>query len=185
MALEIEIKLPIESPEAVKEGLRTMGFSPEETWTQEDTYFNSKEFDLRRQDKALRLREEVHPAGGRKMYTLNYKGPKLDAISMSRTELEMEITDPKTMEDILRGLGYDPVDIRVKKERTSFRRGSLTAALDQVEGLGTFLELERMGTDEEDREKGTEKMEQVITELGYSMADTVRTSYLTQLEQKG
>ncbi len=185
MALEIEVKLPIKEPEKVKERLRMMGFAMEQTLLQTDTYFNSTAYDLKSQDKALRLRWTSHPGEEKGKHILTYKGPKLDQISMTRTELEVEISDPKKTEAILNGLGYVPGKVQVKKERISYRKGPLLAALDTVEGLGSFLELEMLRKDEEDREEGTREMERVITELGYAMTDTVRTSYLSQLEAKG
>ena len=56
--------------------------------------------------------------------------------------------------------------------------------LDEVEGLGTFLELEIMAEDESSKASALEKIERILKELGYEMEETTRVSYLTQLLEK-
>lgn len=56
--------------------------------------------------------------------------------------------------------------------------------LDQVEGLGDYLELEIIGTGEEQRESCLEEIEAVMKEVGYEQKDTIRTSYLSLLQKK-
>lgn len=56
--------------------------------------------------------------------------------------------------------------------------------MDQVDGLGSFLELEVIASEESMRETYLREMERLLTELGLSMADTVRTSYLGMLYAK-
>ena len=60
----------------------------------------------------------------------------------------------------------------------------MTACVDRVEGLGEFLELEVVAETEEKREIYLEQMKEILNALGYSMEDTVRTSYLGLLMNK-
>ena len=60
----------------------------------------------------------------------------------------------------------------------------MTACVDRVEGLGEFLELEVVAETEEKREIYLEQMKEILNALGYSMEDTVRTSYLGLLMKK-
>ena len=59
----------------------------------------------------------------------------------------------------------------------------MTACLDQVEGLGDFLELEVIVENEEDREEALDLVLSLLGELGYEKGDIIRTSYLSMLQQ--
>ena len=50
-----------------------------------------------------------------------------------------------------------------------------------MENLGDFLELEMIASEESMREQYLHIIEKFLTELGLSMKDTVRTSYLSML----
>ena len=60
---------------------------------------------------------------------------------MSRMELETEVSDTEVLKNILIHLDFSPV-ASVIKLRKYLKCGRFTACLDQVEGLGDFLELE-------------------------------------------
>ncbi|HWQ20602.1 MAG TPA: class IV adenylate cyclase, partial [Methanotrichaceae archaeon] len=105
-----------------------------------DAYFNSPRRDFKESDEALRIR--VKDQGAR----LTYKGPKLDLQTKSRLELTVEIDDPVTMENILTALGFVKSGT-VKKVRTKYALGQAVLALDEVEGLGSFIEVEILGSD--------------------------------------
>ncbi len=103
---------------------------------------------------------------------------------MSRMELETEVQDADVMESILTHLEFFPV-VKVIKTRKYLRRDTITACLDQVDGLGDFLELEVVAGKENEREENLNKMEELLAVLEYKMSDTVRTSYLGMLQAKG
>ena len=58
----------------------------------------------------------------------------------------------------------------------------MTACVDQVTGLGDFLELEIIVEDETRREAALREIEILLGKLGYTMQDTTRTSYLSMIE---
>ena len=74
--------------------------------------------------------------------------------------------------------------IPVEKVRHYFHRGRLTACVDQVTGLGDFLELEILTESEEGRSAALTEIEEVLRQIGHSMEDTTRISYLSQLCSK-
>jgi adenylate cyclase class 2 len=65
-----------------------------------------------------------------------------------RFEAETEIGDYETMKSILDRLDFRHVGV-VEKERAVFYLEGATVCLDDVVGLGTFIELEKMGEDKE------------------------------------
>lgn len=183
MPIEIEVKIPINDFNKLFQQLQDQGFRHTKVYEEEDTYFNSIHYDLRRNDKALRIRRTVDIGTGRSWAELNCKGPKLDHISMSRKELEIPIENPDVIEEILSEIAFFPVDSRVKKRRYYFTRDRIVASLDRVKGLGDFLELEIMELGEDKREEGLTELEKVIIDIGYTMKDTVRVSYLSMLQE--
>ena len=180
---EIEIKIPIEDPERIMKSLLTRGFQKYQRVVEEDMYYNSEYHDVRKHDEALRIRKTRDLLTGKTRAQINFKGKKMDQISMSRREYETGIEDPDCMEKILGAIGFTRV-AGVKKTRNYLRREEMTACLDQVENLGDFLELEVIVRKENLREKCLVQMREILQELGLSMDNTVRTSYLSMLMDK-
>ena len=181
MALEAEIKIPVNDLETVKKRLKQEGFQETEVCREEDTYSNSPYYDMKEKDKALRIRRSRNMQTGEEWAQLNCKGAKLDQISMARKELETEIREPEIIEGILKELGFEPLSIQVIKTRRTLSNGEITAAADRVEGLGEFLELEIIAERENQREECLEKISRILRAIGYKMEQTVRTSYLSML----
>ena len=187
--IEVEIKLPLRRQEKTEETGRiaevlcSMGFRKAARFRQRDTYFDNAAREIRGGGKALRIRETEDLMKGIVTAELNFKGPRMDQVSMTRQELETEVGQAETGRRILAALGFSPVLPEVVKERTEYRREEITAALDRVEGLGDFLELEIMADEETENGKVLQKLEELLGELGYQMGDTVTRSYLSMLQQ--
>ena len=180
---EIEIKLPVKNSQEVLDILKDIGFMVKKEIREEDIYFNSDYHNIKERDEALRIRKSRDCDIGEQKVQISFKGPKIDAVSMSRMELETEVQDGETMEKILTYLGFLPV-ASVCKVRKYLTYREMTACVDRVEGLGEFLELEVVAETEEKREIYLEQMKEILNALGYSMEDTVRTSYLGLLMKK-
>lgn len=182
--IEVEIKLPVPEADAVKEKLLNLGFR-EERWIQEhDVYFDDSRNSIRTRGEALRVRETRDCRTGQVSAQMNYKGRKLDDQTMTRQELETEVGDGAVCRAILQAAGYAPAVPEVWKERRMLRKDEITACLDHVQGLGGFLELEILVKGEEEREEALKKIEATLSRLGYRICDTVRTSYLSMLQNK-
>ena len=178
---EIEIKLPLKNLKETLKFLTEQGFQETAQIQEEDTYFNSVYHDVKKRDEALRIRTSTDCRSGISKTQINFKGPKLDKISMSRMELETEVSDAEVLKNILIHLDFVA---SVMKTRKYLKCGKLTACLDQVEGLGDFLELEVIAEQESEREEILSRMEDLLAILGYHMSDTVQTSYLNMLQKK-
>lgn len=182
--IEVEVKIPVKNIEIIKEKLLQSGFLYQKTVVETDTYYTSDHYDMRKHDKALRIRKTENLETGEAKAQLNCKGPKLDNISMTRKETEIEIREPEKMEEILKELEFYPASCTVKKTRSYYSRENMTAAADQVENLGSFLELEILAREEADREKGLAEIDRVMEKLGCDRRETVQRSYLSMLERK-
>ena len=182
--MEVEVKIPVCSLEDTIKRLEQDGFCLAGTCREEDVYYNSAHYDLREHDKALRIRRVTDLDTGKTRAEFNCKGPKLDQVSVSRMELEMHLETPEILERILEELTFLPVPCAVRKTRFTYTRGRVTVAVDRVEGLGNYLELEIIGQGEEQRPACLKEIEAVMKELGYEQKDTIRTSYLSMLQKK-
>jgi len=135
---EIEVKLPLKNLKETLKLLTDQGFHETAEIREEDTYFNSIYHDVKKRDEALRIRTSTDCRSGISKTQINFKGPKLDKVSMSRMELETEVSDTEVLKNILIHLDFSPV-ASVIKLRKYLKCGRFTACLDQVEGLGDFL----------------------------------------------
>ena len=57
--------------------------------------------------------------------------------------------------------------------------------VDQVEGLGSFLELEILVNTLEEKENALQSIEALLLDMGSSLRETTRKSYLAMLLSKG
>lgn len=137
MALEIEVKAhaPAQLPELEEKLKAISGVVFKSEVETEDTYYAHPHKDFGETDEALRIRRESG-----KVF-LTYKGPKLDAESKSREEFQAEVSDGEILSMILEKLGFS-VFGRVGKRRKVYSLGPLEICLDDVYGLGQFLEVE-------------------------------------------
>jgi len=145
---EVELKFRIADPADLERRLVALAARFREPVRQVDRYFSHPCRDFARTDEALRLRQ----VGDRLVVT--WKGPRIDAASKTREELELAVeritvaTAVVTIERwtrLFEALGFRTVR-EVEKRRIAARvpwQGSeVEAALDEVAGLGSFLELE-------------------------------------------
>ncbi|MCQ2081986.1 MAG: class IV adenylate cyclase [Lachnospiraceae bacterium] len=176
--LEIEVKLRIESSIAIKH-LTALGFNKECTVYEKDTYFNGEYIDLKKEDKALRIRIHRNIETGNTNFTLNFKGPKIDNVSMSREETEFEVPSYEQANSFLCGLGFHPAG-EVEKNRTTYKKEDITCCIDNVTGLGEFLEIEIIAP-EDKYEESMKRIEDILSSMELSINNTIRESYLCML----
>ena len=137
MAEEVEVKARAE-PEEVRRRLAELGARPVGVEEQKDVYFEHPCRSLLAGDEALRLRV----AGERA--ELTYKGPRKPGCAKSRLEVTVPVGDAAAAKTLLELLGFREA-VRVRKRRELYMLGDVEVALDTVEGLGAFVELESRG----------------------------------------
>ena len=89
--IEVEVKAKISSFEEMEKRLDEIGARKTKKEFQEDIYFNSPVMDFAQTDEALRIRTTRENDNTNIFIT--YKGPKIDASSKTRKEIEMGIDD--------------------------------------------------------------------------------------------
>ncbi len=181
--IEVEVKLPLYRRSLTEKALIGLGFKAGDLIRESDIYFNSDFHDFIQSDEALRVRTSENLSKRTSRIYLTYKGRKVDNISMTREELETELADGDTAVRILKALGYQSM-FHVNKLRQLYHGDNLTACVDQVEDLGSFLELEVIVKDESQREEALDRIEQILKGIGSDMTETTRISYLGMLMRK-
>ena len=188
--IEVELKLPVYKRSVTEAALVREGFTPGDLIREYDLYFSGSARDFIKSDEALRIRssENLHKRTTKSFLT--FKGRKLDQVSMTRKELETAVEDAETTAEILTALGYE-TRYPVSKLRQYYHRDDITACVDQVQGLGSFLELELLvpetdspmdsGRESMTREEALERLKQVLGRLGHDMEETTCRSYLSMI----
>ena len=169
---EVEVKVDADH-EVVRRRLDELGAEPVGTVVQEDTYYDAPHREFAETDEALRIRRE-RSAGGESA-RLTYKGPLVEAASKTREEIETGVESGEAVDGILGALGFEPV-ATVRKRRDRYRQDEYTIALDDVDGLGEFVEVET--ETESDVEAAREGAYDLLERLGLDPGEQIRTSYL-------
>ncbi len=97
-------------------------------------------------------------------------------------ECETRIEDGDAMHRALLILGFNP-EVEVKKVRRKGKLGEYEICLDHVEGLGDFVELEKMADDNADPQRIAEELYRTLESAGLSRSDEEKRGYDTQLYQ--
>lgn len=168
----IEVEVKARAPPGIEERIIDLGGAKIGEEAHIDLYFNSPHHDFARTDEALRIRIKETGAD------LTYKGPKLDSETKSRREVRVRIGDPLTMESILESLGFSRAAV-VKKKRTKYALDEAVLSVDDVEGLGEFIEVELFGGADWPVQKKTAL--DIMARLGIS--ESIRKSYLELLAE--
>jgi adenylate cyclase, class 2 len=179
MNIEVEQKHRIDDPAALERRLNDFGAILQAPIDQIDEYFAHPCRDFAKTDEALRIRS----VGAEHFVT--YKGPKLDAATKSRRELELPLAADRTeFAELLAALGFASV-LTVRKTRRPFELEhsgqSVHGAWDSIDGLGEFVELE-LTADESTLEAAKAVVASLAGEL--ELGPSERRSYLELLLEK-
>lgn len=179
MTIEVEQKFHVSDVTSLERKLAALDAVHQETVTQVDHYFAHPARDFARTDEALRLRQVGQ------LNFITYKGPKLDDTTKTRREIEIALDNgPKSASDaieLVEALGFRPVaDVRKRRKHFSLQRQAwqIGVSLDEVEGLGDFLELEILA-DEADVAHARDALSSLAAELELGPGE--RQSYLELL----
>lgn len=172
--LEVEAKIKIESGDKIRNRLIELGASFDKKTRQTDRYFNSSHRDFSKTDEALRIRTEDD------LSEITYKGPRVSGTgAKAREEYNVEISDPENLSHILERTGfYHSAEVLKTRDEYYFMKTKI--ALDSVDGLGEFIEIEIVT---ENRESALDLIESVRKKLGIA-GDHIPESYLELLLAK-
>jgi adenylate cyclase class 2 len=182
--LEVEVKYRAPNPAAVRARLLALGARRAWEADEADHYFNGPDRDYRQTDEAFRIRRTAEDT------RLTYKGPKREAATKTRKEVEVTVGDGRAetateMSELLVCLGFRPVAV-VRKKRVAYhldrpvggKPRAVEVCFDEVEKVGSFVEVELVA-EESAFEDAKAAVLGLATELG--LTDQERRSYLGML----
>lgn len=143
---EIEIKCYCDSPDEIEMRIKSTGAEFVETRSESDIYFNHPSRDFAETDEAFRIRRVNN------FCKITYKGPKVSKTTKARVEHETTVGDFDAIRNIILSLGFVESGV-IEKERRIYSLGESEISIDDVKGLGLFVEIERIGELKEEIEK--------------------------------
>lgn len=178
MRKEIEVKAKADNLEELASKLESLGCAIAPPVRQNDAIFADAKYgafeEFQPNKNLLRIRE----SNGKFFFTI--KQPK--ANQMDSIEYETEISNPEGMKETLLLMGYQEV-IQVHKTRRKTNHNGWEICLDEIDGLGSFVEVEKI-TDEADAEKVQNELFAFLEGLGVKREDRIFDGYDTLLYLK-
>ena len=174
MKTEIEVKAKVANKDDLLEKLTSLGCRFSDQVTQDDVVFAEKIGSLEdflSNDVFLRIRVQNN---GKIILTAK-KPIKKSAESLVKIEHEIEIDSPENARSILELMGYREA-VHVKKTRQTAEYNDYEICLDEIEGLGSFIELEQMG-ESDNAEEIQKNMFAFLESLGISPEAQVKKGY--------
>ena len=180
--IEVELKFPIQAPEtldSVRSRFVANGAVAHLVSVQSDEYINDPLRDFAKQDKALRIRSH----DGR--YFMTFKGPNLDEVAKIRQEIEMPLESAACADQLKEafiGIGFisvATVSKRREKMTIKWQDEVVEICLDDVDEVGSFVEVELVVEDDGDIESAKQTLLSLAQQVGLS--GPIKTSYLGML----
>jgi adenylate cyclase class 2 len=185
--LEAEIKIPIDGilPDMdPKEYIIEKIGPPMEEIYQKDLYFQNPIKDFSQTDEALRIRE-IQIKNGKQLVEITYKGPKIGSELKIREELTIKTGDIREAIQLFKKLGFKTV-LEVAKTRVNWHYKAFIISLDDIKGLGKFIEIE---TQTHDSNSNLAELKEKLTDFTRQLfpqwdGENMRQSYLELLLSK-
>lgn len=166
---EIEVKYRVDDLEGLLAALKSRGIEVTDPLRQDDQAYAPVAWqfgDSKLGVSFLRLRT----VAGRHYFTL--KQPTQN--DQACLEYETEVTDRKAMHHAAVHMGYRPT-VRIIKVRRMASIGGCLLCIDEVEGVGGFIEAERMVPDDVDAQAVQAELAALIESLGTVTTRTTET----------
>jgi len=170
MPANIEIKARVRDMAGLRARAEALSDTPVQAIPQEDTFFHTP-------NGRLKLRR-LQPDQAQLVY---YERPDQDGPKRSNYHI-YETSDPQGLQTTLSlALGIRGV---VRKTRYLYMCGQTRIHLDDVEGLGQFMELEVVLQEGQSDAEGQSVAEELMARLGVQKEDLLEGAYMDLLEKR-
>ncbi|HKZ41964.1 MAG TPA: class IV adenylate cyclase [Candidatus Hodarchaeales archaeon] len=170
--MEIEVRARINDASKIKDLLQTKAEFVESS-NENDLYLRH-ESDVER-SLVLRIRRKENGS------FLTFKG-KSKGDDTAWPDVDLPLSHPDDLENLLLGSDYIEV-VRINKHRSTYREQDFEINLDEIDNLGSFIEIEGRGTDS-DRTAVEEKITKFLIDLGIQKSNIIRKGYVTLMLEK-
>jgi adenylate cyclase class 2 len=166
---EIEVKYRVDDLEGLLAALKARGIELSDPFHQDDQAYAPAGWqfgDSKLGVSFLRLRT----VAGRHYFTLKQPAQNDQAC----LEYETEVTDREAMHYAALHMGYRPT-VRIIKARRTASIADCSLCIDDLEGVGGFIEAERMAPDDADAQAIQAELAAFIESLGVTAVRTTET----------
>ena len=176
---EIEIKIRTEDLDSVRNKLEERGCTFSDPIEQHDAIYSlaadgKKAWEESKEgNTVMRVRRQ----GDSSEFNLK---KQLSGGELDNLEYETKVSNPDAVHLILKELGYEP-QVEVKKRRIKCKLDKYEICLDEVERLGSFVEIEELTSDDVDPKEIQEKLIGILEDLGLSRENIETRGYDTQV----
>lgn len=163
---EVEIKFKLKEPDKIKEKIESRKCNFKEL-KQDDHIFVKNGItseNIQPGENILRIREE----NGKNYLTLKQRKNHL--------ELETRIEDEKVANEMLKAMDYYEL-VEVKKTRLECKLNGFNLTIDNVDGIGYFMEIEKVISNENNIEKTKKEIMEFALAIGLTEADIENQKY--------
>lgn len=166
---EVEVKYHVADPEAATEALAAAGFALSPPIHQDDQAYAEQGWQYGMSKVGVAF-ARLRTAEGRYVFTL--KKP-IDN-EMACAEYECEVSDREQMHHAILAMGFYPT-VRIVKTRRTASRAGLSLCLDEVEHIGSFLEVERLVASDQSGLQVQAELDNFARSLGLTLERTTDT----------
>jgi predicted adenylyl cyclase CyaB len=171
MPANIEIKARVRDMAGLRTRAEALSDTPVQVIPQEDTFFNTPK-------GRLKLRR-LQPDQAQLVY---YERPDQDGPKRSNYSIYTTNDPQGLLITLTQALGIRGA---VRKTRYLYMCGQTRIHLDDVEGLGQFMELEVVLREGQSEAEGQAIAEELMTRLGVQKEDLLEGAYMDLLEKSG
>lgn len=175
--MEVEIRAKIHNLSDFQKKLQTLqGIKiKKQAERQVDTYIKHS------QDKTRTLVFRIRRKEDGALLTLKSRLPALEK-DVAWKEIDIRISEPDKLEDILMGSGYEYVVI-IDKIRDSFQCLNYEINVDNIRDLGLFVEIEYLSNKEEELKEQVFRMKSIMYQLGCGEDAIIEKGYVSLMEE--
>lgn len=172
---EIEVKAKLKDKKTFLEKALKKGIDFGEPVVQDDityettTPYNDPNWNI------FRIRRQK----SRTILTMKYKASDR---SRDNHERETIVEDAEQIAEMLVRVGYLP-GVRIQKSRQTAKYQGMEVCLDEVVGLGAFVEVEKLADDKADVDEIQKELWSLLLELGVESNDRIHKGYDTLMHE--
>lgn len=172
---EIEVKARLRNKRSFLKSALKKGIVFGEPYVQDDVTYETDIPKDRPEWNIFRIRKQ----GGKTILTMKYKASNR---SRDNHERESTIGDAQEVADMLERVGYSQ-GVRIRKTRQTAKYNGRELCMDDVDELGSFIEIEKLAGDDADVDAIQSELWDLLVGLGVQPADRVHKGYDTLMHE--
>lgn len=176
---EVEVKAKITNIESLSERLANLGCQFGTSLIQEDVIFLPIGVEF---SEIVKGTPVVRVRNSNGVITLTLKKRVISENELIKLEKEVVVSDKQKAIEIVDHMGFHEV-VRVEKTRIECEHEEMTICIDNIVGLGNFIEVEKLSENEKEEEI-QDYLFNFLQSLGINSEDRVTKGYDTLIYEK-